>query len=119
MALTLPRVMTPWEWIGIVMARGDTQCRTSAGGRSAVIRCSGPHWSGRQERAHELRSGFGRWGILNGPFKYVPRMADLICDRLSSWFSSVPRPAYEPILAMPGIGSSESTPVARRRKQAT
>jgi len=41
MALTLPRAMTPWEWIGIVMARCGTQGRTSADGRSAVIRCSG------------------------------------------------------------------------------
>src|SRR5271165_3846018 len=58
--------MTPWEWLGIVMARSDTQCRTSADGRSAVIRCSGRRRSAGRERAHELRAGFGRCGVLNG-----------------------------------------------------
>jgi hypothetical protein len=63
MALTLPWVMTPWEWIGIVMACSDTRYRTSADGRSGVIRCSGWRRSALRERAHELRAGFGRWGV--------------------------------------------------------
>ena len=58
MALTLPRVMTPWEWIGIVMARSDTRRR-----------------SVRQERAHELRAGFGSWGVLNGRRHWVPPLS--------------------------------------------
>src|SRR5665811_1067223 len=37
--LTLSRVMMPWDWIGIVMIRSDTRCRTSTKGM--IIRNQG------------------------------------------------------------------------------
>lgn len=50
--------MTPWEWIGVVMARSDTQRRTSADGRFAVIRCGGPRAPGENRlMSCELVSG--------------------------------------------------------------
>ncbi len=75
MALALPRVMTPREWIGIVMACSDTQGRTSADGRSAVIRCSGRRRSAPREPAHELRASFGRGGVLNGR-RHLPALVN-------------------------------------------